>query len=180
MDIPQAVACSRSRHSHGEQAFPEFNYVPENVGCWLLLSGGLSLTYVPVTTFSSKDVGSNPRSTNAIYEGRIIYTPSSFLDLIPDYYKQKPISLYDPREGPLLNQYRLVVPRTRNILEVTQYVVLIILYAVFMAESDHMRFSILELLFSVYAFGWCLEQFATVLGHGWLVALHLPQTFAER
>lgn len=112
---------------------------------------------------------SNLLSTNAIYEGRIIYTPSSFFDLIPDYYKQKPISLYDPREAPLLNQYRLVVPRTRNVLEVLEYVVLVILYVVFMAESDHTRFSTLECLFSVYSFGWCLEQFATVLGHGWLV-----------
>lgn len=130
-------------------------------------------------TFSPTEVYSNSPSTNAIYEGRIIYTPSSFFDLIPDYYKQKPISLYDPREGPLLNQYRLVVPRTRNILEFSEYVVLIILYAVFMAESDHTRFSTLELLFSVYAFGWCLEQLATVLGHGWLVVLNISQRLAE-
>ena len=43
---------------------------------------------------------------DAIYEGRVTYTPSSFLDIIPDHYKQKPISLYDPREGALLNQYQ--------------------------------------------------------------------------
>lgn len=106
-------------------------------------------------------------STNAIYQGRVIYTPSGLLDLIPDHYKQKPISIYDPREGPLLNQYRLIVPRTRNILELIQYMTLTVLYVAFMAERDSSRLSILELCFSVYAFGWSLEQFATILGHGW-------------
>lgn len=100
--------------------------------------------------------------------------------MIPDYYKQKPISLYDPREAPLLNQYRLVVPRTRNILEVLEYVVLIVLYGVFMAENDYTKFSSLEMLFSVYAFGWSLEQFATVLGHGWLVAFACPPQSSPR
>ncbi|SPN97035.1 related to YVC1 Vacuolar cation channel [Cephalotrichum gorgonifer] len=111
--------------------------------------------------------GTCQKVTNAIYEGRVTYTPAGLLDLIPDHYKQKPISLYDPREAPLLNQYRLIVPRTRNILEVIQYIVLMILYVVFMAESDYSKFSTLEMCFSVYAFGWCLEQFATILGHGW-------------
>lgn len=132
------------------------------------------LFHVPAVPWpSNKRALSDSISTNAIYEGRIIYTPSSFLDLIPDYYKQRPIALYDPREAPLLNQYRLVVPRTRNILELVEYVILLILYTLFMTENDYTKFGLYELLFSVYAFGWCLEQFATVLGHGWLVVLCL-------
>lgn len=107
---------------------------------------------------------------DAIYEGRVIYSPSSFLDLIPDRYKQKPISLYDPRKAPLLNQYRLVVPRTRNILEIIQFVILLALYLVFMSERYAGRVTILETCFTVYAFGWVLDQFATILEHGWYVA----------
>jgi len=107
------------------------------------------------------------QSVDAIYEGRIIYTPSSFLDIIPDRYKQKPISLYDPRGESLLNQYRLIVPRTRNILEITQFVILLTLYLAFMAERDASRFSVLEICFAIYAFGWVLDQFATILEHGW-------------
>lgn len=108
------------------------------------------------------------RSIDAIYEGRIIYTPSSFLDIIPDRYKQKPISLYDPRKASLLNQYRLIVPRTRNILEIMQFVLLLLLYLGFMAKRpDPGTFSPLEACFSVYAFGWMLDQFATMLEHGW-------------
>lgn len=106
---------------------------------------------------------------DAIYEGRVIYTPSSFMDIIPDRYKQKPISMYDPRAAPLLNQYRLIVPRTRNILEIMQFMILLILYVLFMAERDPTTFSASEIAFSVYAFGWALDNFATILEHGWHV-----------
>ncbi|KAK9421026.1 hypothetical protein SUNI508_06171 [Seiridium unicorne] len=106
---------------------------------------------------------------DAIYTGHIVYTPSTFLDLIPDRYKQKPIALYEPREAPLLNQYRLIVPRTRTFLEIFQFIILLGLYLLFMAERDPERFSWLEIAFSVYAFGWVLDQFATILEHGWSV-----------
>lgn len=106
-------------------------------------------------------------SVDAIYQGSVIYTPSSFIDIIPDHYKQKPISIYDPREAPLLNQYRLIVPRTRNILEVFQFVILLGLYFAFMTERDASQFSLVEACFAIYAFGWALDQFATILEHGW-------------
>lgn len=106
-------------------------------------------------------------SVNGIYVGRIIYTPSSFLDIIPDRYKKLPISLYDPRSAPILNQYRLIVPRTRNLLEIMQFAILLCVYLVFMAERDPTRFSLAEFAFVVIAFGWVLDQFASILEHGW-------------
>ncbi|KLU87355.1 hypothetical protein MAPG_06355, partial [Magnaporthiopsis poae ATCC 64411] len=106
---------------------------------------------------------------DGIYTGRITYTPSSYLNIIPDRYKQKPISLYDPRDASLLNQYRLIVPRTRNILEVTQFIILLCLYLSFMAERDASTISIIEICFAVYAFGWVLDSFAAILEHGWHV-----------
>ncbi|KAI1768290.1 nonselective cation channel [Hypoxylon sp. FL1150] len=97
---------------------------------------------------------------NAIYIGQVIYTPTTF---------GKPISLYDPREAPMLNQYRLIVPRTRNYLEMLQFVILLALYLLFMFERNPDYLSIFEIAFSVYAFGWVLDQFATILAHGWSV-----------
>ena len=104
---------------------------------------------------------------NAIYEGRIVYTPSTIWDIIPDHYKLRPISLYDPRDSPLLNQYRLIVPRTRNILESIQFAILLALYVSVMVARDKWEFTWLEAAFAVYAFGWGLDQFATILQHGW-------------
>jgi hypothetical protein len=124
-----------------------------------------------------RDCHPDRRIVHAIYEGRIVYTPTSFLELIPDHYKQKPIQLYDPRDAPLLNQYRLIVPRTRNALEIAHFVVLLGLYMLVMAESGSRRdadgvgvhMTKLEALFALYSFGWALDQFSTVMSHGWHV-----------
>jgi hypothetical protein len=96
---------------------------------------------------------------NAIFEGRVIYTPTSFIDILPDHYKQKPISLYNPRKAPLFNQYRLIVPRTRNILEVCQFVGLLMLFLLVMSDRDASTFGLAELVFIIYTFGWVLDQF---------------------
>lgn len=87
--------------------------------------------------------------------------------MIPDRYKQKPIALYEPRTAPLLNQYRLMVPRTRTFLEIFQFITLLFLYLLFMLERNPKIYSIYEICFSIYGFGWVLDQFATILAHGW-------------
>ena len=127
---------------------------------------------------------------DAIYLGRLVYTPSSFIDIIPDHWKYKPISLYDPRRAPWLNQYRLIVPRTRNAIEVGQFVILLFLYVVVMSRrerKERIDFTVWEFVFDIYAVGWVcacrlfsnkqttdsslqvLDQIASVLEHGWKV-----------
>jgi hypothetical protein len=60
---------------------------------------------------------------DSVYCGRIYYTPAPFFDLLPDYgYKQKAITIYDPRRAHLLDHYRLRVPRYRMILEFSNFV----------------------------------------------------------
>ena len=98
---------------------------------------------------------------NAIFEGRVIYTPTSFIDILPDHYKQKPISLYNPRKAPLFNQYRLIVPRTRNILEVYQFIILLVLFLLVMSNRDASTFGMVELCFIIYTLGWVLDQFVS-------------------
>jgi hypothetical protein len=106
------------------------------------------------------------RVVNAIYEGRVVYTPTSFIDILPDRYKQKPISLYNPRKAPLLNQYRLVVPRTRNFLEICHFIILLVLFLFIMAERDPSSFSGREMVFMIYTLGWVLDQVGSILEHG--------------
>ncbi|OQO19935.1 hypothetical protein B0A51_11651 [Rachicladosporium sp. CCFEE 5018] len=112
---------------------------------------------------------------DAVYRGRITYTPTSFIDILPDHYKNRGISLYDPRKAPLLNQYRLIVPRIRNIIEGVQFAVLLVLYVLVMVNKansygpDHLRFTMYELVFIVYAMGWVLDEVASVFEHGWTV-----------
>ena len=111
----------------------------------------------------------------SVYRGRIIYTPTSFIDILPDHYKNRGISLYDPRKAPYLNQYRLIVPRTRNILEVVQFIVLLFLYLLMTIHREdtigarHLKYTVYELLFDIYSIGWVLDEVASVLEHGWTV-----------
>lgn len=106
---------------------------------------------------------------DAVYTGRIVYTPTSFIDLIPDHYKHKTVSLYNPSKASLLNQYRLVVPRTRNLLEVGHFILLLALYTVTMVHRHGPRVTGWEIAFLVYAAGWVLDEFASTLEHGWQV-----------
>ncbi|KAK7543575.1 hypothetical protein IWX49DRAFT_328964 [Phyllosticta citricarpa] len=106
---------------------------------------------------------------DAVYRGRVVYTPICFIDIIPDHYKHKPVRLYNPRKGPILNHYRLIVPRTRNIIDIVQFLILIILYAITMTNRDHTQWTGYEILFAIYGAGWCLDESATILEHGWKV-----------
>ena len=104
---------------------------------------------------------------DAIYVGRVVYTPSSFIDILPDYYKHRPITLYHPKNAPLLNQYRLMVPRTRNYLDICQFLILLIFYILAMNARNGIEFTTYELLFCIYGIGWVLDELASVLEHGW-------------
>ncbi|KAI4248844.1 MAG: hypothetical protein L6R40_000856 [Gallowayella cf. fulva] len=105
----------------------------------------------------------------AVYAGRVVYTPVSFIDILPDRYKHKHISLYHPRKAPLLNQYRLIVPRTRNFLDVCQFIVLLTLYLLVMKHHKHSHITVPEVAFCIYACGWVLDELASMVEHGWQV-----------
>lgn len=109
------------------------------------------------------------RVINAVYRGKLVYTPLSFVDILPDHYKHKPISLYDPHKAPLLNQARLIVPRTRSLIELFQFVVLLSLYILTMTHRRSSTVSAYEIAFALYASGWTLDEFASVIEHGWEV-----------
>lgn len=110
---------------------------------------------------------------DAIYTGRVIYTPYSFIDILPDHYKHKPISLYNPAKAPLLNQYRLIVPRISNVLDICQFLVLLLLYVLVMTDETGKKrtadITVYEACFSIYTLGWAIHELATITEHGWQV-----------
>ncbi|KAK4086782.1 hypothetical protein Purlil1_8947 [Purpureocillium lilacinum] len=108
------------------------------------------------------------RVVDAVHSGQIVYTPLSFVDMLPDHYKHRPISLYDPHGARLLNHHRLIVPRIRAIVEMVEFLVLLMLYVLTMVNRrlDHNPW---ELLFCAYTAGWALHEFAAIIEHGWEV-----------
>lgn len=88
------------------------------------------------------------------------------MDILPDHYKHRPIQLYEPRESRLLNHRRLIVPRIRALIETVQFMVLVFLYVMAMTHQQA-SFNQWELAFAVYTAGWVLQEFASVIEHGW-------------
>ncbi|KAI6366847.1 hypothetical protein MCOR25_005063 [Pyricularia grisea] len=109
------------------------------------------------------------RVVNAVYEGQVIYTPLSVMDILPDHYRHHPISLYDPRKAPILNHYRLIVPRWRNAVEMCQFLILLGLYVLTMVYRNDEGTELFELMFSIYTAGWVLSELAAIAEHGWEV-----------
>lgn len=55
----------------------------------------------------------------------MVYTPVNQHAFISDYYKVKPITFFNPRQSPLLDHYRLKVPRIRSVIEYVKSVTFI-------------------------------------------------------
>ena len=126
---------------------------------WGSNDGKLTALEVAIISESKSFLASSAcqKVVDAIYRGKVVYSPNSFMDIIPDKYKKRPISLYDPRRGPLLNQYRLIVPRTRSVVEVVQFTVLLGLYVAVMDGRETRLttdYEVVEIVFDVYAVGW--------------------------
>ncbi|KAF7540456.1 hypothetical protein G7054_g1364 [Neopestalotiopsis clavispora] len=116
---------------------------------------------------------------DAVYGGRIVYTPISFVDILPDHYKYRPISLYDARAAPLLPHNRLSVPRIRSIIEIAQFIVLVALYTLTMTHRSSLHVSAFEWIFIVYTTGWVVDEFASVIEHGWEVYTQTLWSFLD-
>ena len=105
--------------------------------------------------------GACQKVVDAIYKGQIVYSPTSFIDILPDRWKKRPVSLYDPRTAGIINQYRLMVPRTRKWIELGQFAILLVLYLAVMLQrqdrehkSGNGSVTLIEAAFMVFSAGW--------------------------
>ncbi|WVR08864.1 hypothetical protein IAU60_005923 [Kwoniella sp. DSM 27419] len=101
-----------------------------------------------------------------IWSGRIIYSAMNAHALIADNYKKKPIHIYNPHKAPLLDHYRLKVPRVRAMLEYVNFLVLFTLYVIAIEGLDEKRLNGRELCFIVYALAFSLDKLAAIREHG--------------
>lgn len=88
------------------------------------------------------------------------------LQIIPDFYKRRPVSLYNPHKASLLNHYRLTVPRIRATLEYFHYGILIASYVMMLQTRNLDRVNWFEAWFIVYTLGFGLDKVAAILEHG--------------
>ncbi|BGO92840.1 hypothetical protein NBRC10512_007960 [Rhodotorula toruloides] len=116
------------------------------------------------------------RVINAIYDGRITYTSSSFIDFLGDRYKTREVSLYEVHKAPVLDHYRLRVPKYRAVIEFCTFIVLFVSFLLVILDR-HSRYdgtpvsklSWMELWFFFYSIGYTLDKITSIAEHGWSV-----------
>ncbi|KAJ4469533.1 hypothetical protein J3R30DRAFT_3661617 [Lentinula aciculospora] len=81
-------------------------------------------------------------------------------------YKRNPIHFYDPHKAPLLDHYRLKVPFIRSVLEYTNFLILFVLFILAIEWNTRDELNVPEMIFMVYALGFCLEKVAAMQEHG--------------
>lgn len=101
-----------------------------------------------------------------IWTGKIVYTSVNEHALIQDNYKKRPIQLYNPHKAPLLDHYRLKVPKIRAILEYANFLILFVLYVLAIEHMDIGHMNMFEVVFIIYALAFSLDKSAAIREHG--------------
>lgn len=116
------------------------------------------------------------RVIGAIFDGRITYSSSSFIDILGDKWKSKQIELYDVHKTPLLDHYRLRVPKYRSMIELGNFLVLFASFILVIVDRhsryEHIpvsRLSAIEIWFFIYSIGYSVDKLASIAEHGWSV-----------
>ncbi|WVF65343.1 hypothetical protein IAT40_000069 [Kwoniella sp. CBS 6097] len=133
----------------------------------ILTDGGTALEMAIIS--SSKRFIRSPscqKVIEGIWTGRIIYSALNAHALIADNYKKKPIQMYNPHKAPLLDHYRLKVPRVRSMLEYINFLVLFTLYVIAIEGLETNRLNGREMCFIVYALAFSLDKLAAIREHG--------------
>lgn len=107
------------------------------------------------------------RCIDGIWHGKVVLSPMQASHaILNDSYKKRPLSIYDPTKAPLLNHLRLRVPSIRSKLEFVTFVVILILYVAALAQKGSPTWTIQETLFSIWLFGFAVDELAQLQEHG--------------
>ncbi|KAH9177399.1 hypothetical protein EDB89DRAFT_2112315 [Lactarius sanguifluus] len=104
---------------------------------------------------------------NDIYSGRVIYSSSANRSIVADNYKLRAIEIYNGRNAPWLNHYRLRVPRYGAILEFLNFTCLLVTFIFSITDKDLNTPNAFEVLFIVFAAAFALEEYTASVEHGW-------------
>ncbi|ORY85328.1 Saccharopine dehydrogenase-domain-containing protein [Leucosporidium creatinivorum] len=116
------------------------------------------------------------RVITAIWEGKIVYSSSSFINILPDRWKIQQINIYSVKDAPILDHYRLRVPKYRSMIDTGSFLVLFISFIAVIVDhhkrADNLpvdALSLHEKWFFFYGLGYSLDKLASVTEHGWSV-----------
>ncbi|KIY63536.1 hypothetical protein CYLTODRAFT_426026 [Cylindrobasidium torrendii FP15055 ss-10] len=106
---------------------------------------------------------------NDIYSGRIIFSIASNRSMLADNYKPRAIEVYDVRNAPFLDHYRLRVPRYGAILEFLNFVMLLVTFVLCLSTPNMETVAFWEMMFLIFAAAFALEEYTATMEHGWII-----------
>ncbi|KZV94710.1 hypothetical protein EXIGLDRAFT_739859 [Exidia glandulosa HHB12029] len=101
-----------------------------------------------------------------IWSGNIEFSTLSTRAVLADNYKTRQIEFYDCMKGPVLNHYRLRVPKYGAILEFLNFAVLFVTFLLCMFNQDLDNVTVWEIVLSVMAIAFALEEYTAAQEHG--------------
>ncbi|KAH9944849.1 hypothetical protein B0H21DRAFT_441053 [Amylocystis lapponica] len=106
---------------------------------------------------------------NDIYSGRVVFSMASTHSVLADNYKPRAIEIYDCRNAPFLDHYRLRVPRYGAIMEFLNFALLLATFLLCLSGRDVAKINAFEGLFIVFAVAFTLEEYTASKEHGWSI-----------
>ncbi|PPR00897.1 hypothetical protein CVT24_000382 [Panaeolus cyanescens] len=106
---------------------------------------------------------------NDIYSGRVIFSVAASRSILADNYKPRAIEIYDTRNSPFLDHYRLRVPRYGAYLEFANFALLLLTFVLCLACQDPDNVTPWEIAFIVLAGAFALEEYTAATEHGWII-----------
>lgn len=104
-----------------------------------------------------------------MYNGRIIVSIAGNRSMVPDNYKQRAIMVYDPRTAPMLDHYRLRVPRYSAILHFVNIAILLVVFLACIWTQDVSHVTLWESVFLVFAIAFTLQEYTASKEYGWAI-----------
>ncbi|KAJ6577224.1 receptor-activated Ca2+-permeable cation channel [Mycena capillaripes] len=106
---------------------------------------------------------------NDIYTGRIVFSTATTRSMLADNYKPRAITIYDCRDAPFLDHYRLRVPKYCGILEFLNFACLLITFVLCLSNQDPTQVTFWEVVFIVFATAFTLQEYTASTEHGWII-----------
>ncbi|KAF7330430.1 hypothetical protein MVEN_02481800 [Mycena venus] len=106
---------------------------------------------------------------NDIYTGRIVFSTVATRSMLADNYKPKAITIYDCRDAPFLDHYRLRVPKYGAILEFLNFACLLLTFVLCLSNKDAAQMTLWEVVFIIFAVAFTLEEYTAATEHGWII-----------
>ncbi|KAJ7650403.1 receptor-activated Ca2+-permeable cation channel [Roridomyces roridus] len=106
---------------------------------------------------------------NDIYSGRVVFSTAPVRSMLADNYKPRGITIYNTRDAPFLDHYRLRVPKYGAILEFLNFACLLITFVLCLANKDVEKFTIWETIFCIFGAAFILEEYTASAEHGWII-----------